>query len=295
MVAVLAGDTSDQLSWPRLQNTVPTGKLRLNILMWGSLMLAHLHSMCFLLQNSSVETKIIGVVDELVFAVNSQCPMLCGLTRQHFQNTCLMCGTDFNIVFRGELFSTQRSSASELRMYVENWATFAPEFVVENVFLRVSSICPVVIESLRDPVCGGHQPVMVVCNTGSAIAATLAASPSTLVTASSDARTSPVTALITLLPPTPSTPNSTPSMRNSTPNLEATTATHPATTTQLDVVNSTLATPSVHVSAQSTSSPYTTPDSSGVLIGVVIGGAGGAATLLALFVLMVCVCICVWR
>ena len=131
----------------------------------------------FFLQNSSVETKTVGVVDEIVLAVNSQCPVQCGLTRQQFRSTGFRCGTDDQIiVFRGQLFSTQQSSPTELRRYIENWATFAPEFVVENVFLKVDSTCPVVIESLRDPACGEGRPptveaVMPVCDTGSATAA----------------------------------------------------------------------------------------------------------------------------
>jgi len=129
------------------------------------------------LQNSSVETKTVGVVDEIVLAVNSQCPVQCGLTRQQFRSTGFRCGTDDRIiVFRGQLFSTQQSSPTELRRYIENWATFAPEFVVENVFLKVVSTCPVAIESLRDPACEEGCPptveaVMPVCDTGSATAA----------------------------------------------------------------------------------------------------------------------------
>ena len=129
----------------------------------------------FFLQNSSVETKTEAVLDVMVSAVNSQCPMQCGLTRQQFQDTGFRCGTNDIIVFRGKLFSTQQSSSSELRTYVENWAMFAPEFQVGNVFLKVDSTCPVVIKSLSDPACGEGRPpptgaVMTVFDTGSATA-----------------------------------------------------------------------------------------------------------------------------
>ena len=108
-------------------------------------------------------------------AVNNLCRTQCGLTATQIQNPGFSCGQDDNIVFRGELFSTQQSSSRELRQYIQDWVRGAPEFVVLYIYLKVDPLCPAAIETLRDPACGeGSTPstgaVAPVCDTG-AIAA----------------------------------------------------------------------------------------------------------------------------
>ena len=97
--------------------------------------------------------------------------MQCGFTSEQIHNAGFRCGQDDNIVFRGELFSTQQSSSLELREYIQDWVRSAPEFVVLNIYLKVDPLCPTAIETLRDPACGeGSSPstgaVAPVCDTG---------------------------------------------------------------------------------------------------------------------------------
>ena len=92
-------------------------------------------------------------------AVNVQCSKQCEFTSGQIQNPGFRCGEDDNIVFRGELFSTQQSSSSELQEYIQDWVRSTPEFVVQNVNLKVNPLCPTAIETLRDPACGdGSTP-----------------------------------------------------------------------------------------------------------------------------------------
>ena len=107
-------------------------------------------------------------------AVNNLCTQ-CGLTATQIQNPGFRCGQDDNIVFRGELFSSQQSSSRELRQYIQDWVRGAPQFVVLYIYLNIDPLCPTAIETLRDPACGeGSTPstgaVVPVCDTG-AIAA----------------------------------------------------------------------------------------------------------------------------
>ena len=108
-------------------------------------------------------------------AVNVQCSKQCEFTSEQIQNPGFRCGEDDNIVFRGELFSTQQSSSRELREHIQNWVRGAHEFVVLNIYLKVDPLCPTAIETLRDPACGeGSTPstgaVAPVCNNGATAA-----------------------------------------------------------------------------------------------------------------------------
>ena len=119
------------------------------------------------MQSSSIASKTEAIVTEIVSAVNDLCRTQCRLTSTQIQNVAFRCGEDDNIVFRGELFS---SSSIELQ-YIQNWVRSTPEFVVQNVNLKVNPLCPTAIETLRDPACGdGSTPstgaVAPVCNTG---------------------------------------------------------------------------------------------------------------------------------
>ena len=92
-------------------------------------------------------------------AVNDLCRTQCRLTSTQIQNVAFTCGQDDNIVFRGELFSTQQPSSSELQEHIQEWVRSTPEFVVQNVNLKVNPLCPTAIETLRDPACGeGSTP-----------------------------------------------------------------------------------------------------------------------------------------
>ena len=91
-------------------------------------------------------------------AVNDLCRTQCRLTSTQIQNVAFRCGENDNIVFRGELFSTQQPSSIELQ-YIQDWVRSTPEFVVQNVNLKVNPLCPTAIETLRDPACGdGSTP-----------------------------------------------------------------------------------------------------------------------------------------
>lgn len=69
------------------------------------------------------------------------------------------------------MISTQQSSPSVLRDYVQDWVRRAPEFLVQNIYFKVDPLCPTAIETLRDPACDeGSSPstggVTAECNTG---------------------------------------------------------------------------------------------------------------------------------
>ena len=92
-------------------------------------------------------------------AVNEQCRTQCRFTSEQIQNAGFRCIENDNIVvFRGELISTQQSSPSVLRDYVQGWVRRAPEFLVQNLFLKVDPLCPTAIETLRDPACDEDPP-----------------------------------------------------------------------------------------------------------------------------------------
>ena len=113
----------------------------------------------FFLQNSSIASKIEAVVVEIVSAVNVQCRTQCRFTSEQIQNAGFRCIENDNIVvFRGELLPTQRNSPSELRDYVQDWVRTAPQFLVQNLFLKVDPLCPTAIETLRDPACDEDSP-----------------------------------------------------------------------------------------------------------------------------------------
>ena len=113
----------------------------------------------FFLQNSSIASKIEAVVVEIVSAVNVQCRTQCRFTSEQIQNAGFRCIENDNIVvFRGELISTQQSSPSELRDYVQVWVRTAPQFLVENISLKVDPLCPTAIQTLRDPACDEDSP-----------------------------------------------------------------------------------------------------------------------------------------
>ena len=128
------------------------------------------------MQSSSIASKTEAVVAEVVSAVNVQCRTQCRLTATQIQNAGFRCIQNDNIVvFRGELFSTQRSSSLELREYIQDWVRSAPEFVVLNIYLKVDPLCPTAIETLMDPTCGEGSPpstgrVIPVCDTGASTA-----------------------------------------------------------------------------------------------------------------------------
>ena len=106
------------------------------------------------MQSSSITSKTEAIVAEIVSAVNNLCRTQCGPTATQIQNPGFSCGQDDNIVFRGELFSTQQSSSRVLQEYIQDWVRSAPKFVVQNVNLNIDPLCPTAIETLMDPVCG---------------------------------------------------------------------------------------------------------------------------------------------
>ena len=112
--------------------------------------------LCLTLQVSEARRIEFAIKEALTQAINKRCN--CGFQKSAIDDGEFSCQTMIgHVVYRSKINGTSDfRTANELLAYIEDWITSEGTFLLDDVFrLRVSTSCPLRIQSVHQPECLG--------------------------------------------------------------------------------------------------------------------------------------------